>query len=148
MTDPAKPLIGQGGIHGDGIDCDRSVPEGVELTLPVESCDHASGHTSCHLIRQGAIVGCLRRPPACDVSRSQPRPRHLEHLEHRLPCALGTRRATLPAGWRGSVSVPLTRQARAILARHPRVRTTVIAASQKGAAARESVRAQTTLVPR
>ena len=62
--------------------------------------------------------------------------------------ALGTQRATLPAGWRGSVSVPLTRQARAILARHPRVRTTVIAASQKGAAARESVRAQTTLVPR
>jgi len=60
--------------------------------------------------------------------------------------ALGTQRATLPAGWRGSVSVPLTRQARAILARHPRVRTTVIAASQKGAAARESVRQQTTLV--
>ncbi len=60
--------------------------------------------------------------------------------------ALGTRRATLPAGWRGSVSVPLTRQARAILARHPRVRTTVIAASQKGAAPRESVRQQTTLV--
>ena len=62
--------------------------------------------------------------------------------------ALGTRRATLPAGWRGSVSVPLTRQARAILARHPRVRTTVIAASQKGAAPRESVRQQTTLVRR
>ena len=62
--------------------------------------------------------------------------------------ALGTQRATLPAGWSGSVSVPLTRQARAILARHPRVRTTVIAASQKGAAARESVRQQTTLVRR
>ncbi len=62
--------------------------------------------------------------------------------------ALGTRRATLPAGWRGVVSVPLTRQARAILARHPRVRTTVIAASQKGTAPRESVRQQTTLVRR
>lgn len=62
--------------------------------------------------------------------------------------ALGTQRATLPAGWRGVVSVPLTRQARAILGRHARVRTTVIAASQRGAAARESVRKQSTLVRR
>ncbi len=62
--------------------------------------------------------------------------------------ALGTRRVTLPGGWRGVVSVPLTRQGRTILARHPRVRTTVIAASQKGSATRESVRQDTTLVRR
>ena len=62
--------------------------------------------------------------------------------------ALGTRRVTLPGSWRGRVSVPLTRTARNLLVRHSRVRTTVIAASQKGAAARESVRKQSTLVRR
>ena len=62
--------------------------------------------------------------------------------------ALGTRRVTLPAGWRGRVSVPLTSTGRALLARHPRVRTTVIVAAQKGSAARAPVRQATTLVRR
>ena len=62
--------------------------------------------------------------------------------------ALGTRRATLPGGWRGTVTVPLTRQARAILGRHARVRATVIAASQHGSATRTPVQQQVTLVRR
>ena len=60
--------------------------------------------------------------------------------------ALGTRRATLPAGWRGVVSVPLTRQARAIIARHTRVRATVIAASRDTSVVRTPVRQELTLV--
>jgi subtilisin family serine protease len=62
--------------------------------------------------------------------------------------ALGTRRATLPATWRGRVSVPLTRQARSLLARHPRVRATVIAASQAGTQPLAPVRRTTMLVRR
>jgi subtilisin family serine protease len=62
--------------------------------------------------------------------------------------ALGTRRATLPAGWRGVVSVPLTRQARAILARHARVRATVIAASRDTSVVRTPARQEVTLVRR
>ena len=60
--------------------------------------------------------------------------------------ALGTRGATLPAGWKGLVSVPLTRQARALLGRHARVRTTVIVTSAKGSPARAPVRQELTLV--
>lgn len=62
--------------------------------------------------------------------------------------ALGTRRVTLPPGWKGVVSVPLTRRARSLLGRHPRVRTTVIAAVQKGSPARAPVRRQSRLVRR
>ena len=62
--------------------------------------------------------------------------------------ALGTRRATLPAGWKGVVSVPLTRQARAILARHARVRATVIAASRDTSVVRAPARQEVTLVRR
>jgi hypothetical protein len=62
--------------------------------------------------------------------------------------ALGTRRVTLPGTWRGRVSVPLTRQARNLLERHPRVRATVIAASQSGTEPLAQVRQATTLVRR
>lgn len=62
--------------------------------------------------------------------------------------ALGTRRVTLPGSWSGRVSVPLTTTARNLLVRHSRVRTTVIAGSQAGSPARESVRQTTTLVRR
>jgi subtilisin family serine protease len=61
---------------------------------------------------------------------------------------LGTQRATLPGTWQGRVSVPLTQEARNLLARHPRVRTTVIASSQTGSATLASVRQTTTLVRR
>ena len=61
---------------------------------------------------------------------------------------LGTQRATLPGTWQGRVSVPLTQEARNLLARHPRVRTTVIASSQTGSATLASVRQATTLVRR
>jgi hypothetical protein len=46
------------------------------------------------------------------------------------------------------VSVPLTRQARNLLERHPRVRATVIAASQSGTEPLAQVRQATTLVRR
>jgi subtilisin family serine protease len=62
--------------------------------------------------------------------------------------ALGTRRVTLPGTWRGRVSVPLTRQGRAVIARHLRVRATVIAGSQAGTEPLASVRQVTTLVRR
>jgi subtilisin family serine protease len=62
--------------------------------------------------------------------------------------SLGTQRATLPGTWQGRVSVPLTQVARNLLARHPRVRTTVIASSQTGSATLASVRQTTTLVRR
>jgi len=60
----------------------------------------------------------------------------------------GTARATLPGGWTGRVSVPLTREARDLLARYGRVRTTVIVASQAGGARLAQVRKTTTLVRR
>jgi hypothetical protein len=62
--------------------------------------------------------------------------------------ALGTRQVTLPGGWRGTVSVPLTRQGRAILGRHARVRATVIAASRDTSVVRTPARQDTTLVRR
>jgi subtilisin family serine protease len=62
--------------------------------------------------------------------------------------ALGTRQVSLPGTWRGRVAVPLTRQARNLLDRHPRVRATVIAGSQAGTEPRASVRQVTTLVRR
>ena len=61
---------------------------------------------------------------------------------------LGTRELTLLGGWSGTVAVPLTREARNLLARHPRVRTTVIAGSQTDSATLASVRQTTTLVRR
>ncbi|MFZ4756526.1 MAG: hypothetical protein ACOYL4_11030, partial [Miltoncostaeaceae bacterium] len=61
---------------------------------------------------------------------------------------LGTRQLTLLGGWSGTVAVPLTREARNLLARHPRVRATVIASSQTGSAKLASVRQATTLVRR
>jgi subtilisin family serine protease len=62
--------------------------------------------------------------------------------------SLGTARVTLPGTWTGRVSVPLTREARGLLARFGRVRTTVIVASQAGAAQLAEVRQSTTLVRR
>jgi subtilisin family serine protease len=62
--------------------------------------------------------------------------------------ALGTRQVSLPGTWRGRVAVPLTRQARNLLARHSRVRATVIAGSQAGTEPLASVRQVTTLVRR
>ena len=61
---------------------------------------------------------------------------------------LGTRELTLLGGWSGTVAVPLTREARNLLARHPRVRATVIAGSQTDSATLASVRQTTTLVRR
>ncbi|MFZ4755319.1 MAG: S8 family serine peptidase [Miltoncostaeaceae bacterium] len=61
---------------------------------------------------------------------------------------LGTQRATLPGTWQGRVSVPLTQEARNLLGRHGRVRTTVIASSQTGSETLTSVRQTTTLVRR
>ena len=61
---------------------------------------------------------------------------------------LGTRQLTLLGGWSGTVAVPLTREARNLLARHPRVRATVIAGSQTDSATLASVRQTTTLVRR
>lgn len=59
---------------------------------------------------------------------------------------LGNARATVPGAWKGRVSVPLTREARNLLARYGRVRTTVIVAPQAGATPLASVRQTTTLV--
>jgi len=61
---------------------------------------------------------------------------------------LGTRQLTLLGSWSGTVAVPLTREARTLLARHPRVRATVIAGSQTDSATLASVRQTTTLVRR
>ena len=62
--------------------------------------------------------------------------------------ALGTQRVSLLGTWRGRVAVPLTRQARNLLARHSRVRATVIAGSQAGTEPLASVRQVITLVRR